>query len=229
MKTEAEIWISDSDLIHSASALRKAIGWIGILLPFVLMFAGHYCCKIDLVQISISHYFHTCMRDLFVGSLCAIALFLFFYQGYGKKDKWGYLDNWTSNIAGSCSLGIAFFPSTGSGLCCFSGIIHGICGGVFFLLLAFDSIFLFTRTDKSFFPGSKKKNRNAIYYLCGIIIFFCVAAMGIFYLFFMKCCADSTLVFWAETIALSAFGISWLIKGGGFLADKKQVDTEAVI
>ena len=226
MKTEMEI--NDSDLIHSVKTLRKSIGWIGILLPFVLMSGGHSFCNIDLVQISISHYYHTCVRDLFVGALCAVALFLFFYKGYGKKDKWGYLDNWTGNIAGFCALGIAFFPSTGSGLCCVSGLIHGICGAAFFLLLSFDSLFLFTRTDKGPFPGSKKKNRNAIYYICGTIIFCCVALMGIFYLFFVNCCSDSTLVFWAETVALVAFGISWLIKGGGFLADKVQLNSEAV-
>jgi hypothetical protein len=29
-------------------------------------------------------------------------------------------------------------------------------------------------------------------------------------------------VFWAETLALVAFGISWLTKGGGILPDRRK-------
>ena len=89
--------------IYSYLALRKAVGWIGILLPFVLMTGLIILFREKTVLRSISLYYHSDMRDLFVGALCSIALFLFFYKGY---SKW---DNRASNLAASFALGIAFF------------------------------------------------------------------------------------------------------------------------
>ncbi|MDZ7633560.1 MAG: hypothetical protein U5L72_03595 [Bacteroidales bacterium] len=93
-----------SALIHSYLSLRKSVGWIGILLPFVLVF-GHICYLFggDRLLNNLSVYYHTGMRDFFVGAICAIALFLFFYRGY---DRW---DNISANVAGFFALGIAFF------------------------------------------------------------------------------------------------------------------------
>ena len=78
----------DKYLRHTYSylALRKAVGWIGMLLPFTLMLGVFLIFKGEIIQESISHYYHTDMRDVFVGALCAIALFMFFYSGYDKWD-----------------------------------------------------------------------------------------------------------------------------------------------
>jgi len=51
---------------------------------------------------SISNYYYTCLRDVFVVILCAVALFLFAYQGYDKADKW------ITNIAGIFGVIVAF-------------------------------------------------------------------------------------------------------------------------
>ena len=79
---------------YSYLALRKAVGWIGILLPFALMLGVILIFKGEIIQESISHYYHTEMRNVLVGALCAVALFMFFYTGY---DKW---DDWAGNVAG---------------------------------------------------------------------------------------------------------------------------------
>jgi len=63
---------------YSYLALRKAVGWIAILLPFTLMLGVFLIFKGEIIQESISHYYHTDMRNVFVGAICAIALFLFF-------------------------------------------------------------------------------------------------------------------------------------------------------
>jgi hypothetical protein len=44
--------------------------------------------------------------------------------------------------------------------------------------------------------------------------------MGFFILLASRFFADSTFLFWAETIALIAFGVSWITKGGTLLPDK---------
>jgi len=64
---------------YSYLALRKAVGWIGILLPFVLMLGMVLLFKEEVVLRNISLYYHSGMRDVFVGAICAIALFVFFY------------------------------------------------------------------------------------------------------------------------------------------------------
>lgn len=45
-------------------------------------------------------------------------------------------------------------------------------------------------------------------------------AIILFFIFFGEQHMQSPFVFWAETCALEAFGISWLTKGGALFHDK---------
>ncbi len=198
---------------YSYLALRKAVGWIGIMLPFVLVFGVFMFFKEEIILRNISLYYHSGMRDVFVGAICAIALFMFFYKGY---DKW---DNWAGNLAGFFAIGIALFPTVKEGPYNFSAIVHFICAVLFFLILSGFSIFLFTRKDPD--PTKRKLTRNKIYLTCGSVMIACLIAMMIFFIFFENTHLQSDFVFWAETVALVAFGVSWLTKGGAFYPDKK--------
>ena len=205
---------NDKYLRHTYSylALRKAVGWIGLLLPFVLMFGVFLIFKGEIIQKSISHYYHTGMSDVFVGALCAVALFLFFYSGH---DKW---DDWAGNIAGLFAIGVAWFPATDVGQSDLTGIIHFTCAALFFLTLALFSLFLFTRKGPN--PTTQKLTRNKIYVICGLIMIICLVAIVIYLNFIQNNNHGSGFVFWAETIALVAFGVSWLTKGGTLYPDK---------
>jgi hypothetical protein len=209
MKTD----IGHSGQLHSYLALRNAVGWIGILLPFILMLGVILLFNGKGVLITISQYYYTGMRDVMVGSLCAIALFLFFYKGYDR------LDDIAGNLAGFFALGVALFPTVESGPNDLAGKIHFVCAALFFITLSAFSLFLFTRKDPK--PTPRKLIRNKIYIICGIVMVLCLAATLIFFRFFMKQHPESTFVFWAETLALTSFGISWLTKGGTILPDKK--------
>ena len=205
---------NDKYLRHTYSylALRKVVGWIGILLPFILMFGVFLIFKGEIIQESISHYYHTGMGDIFVGALCAVALFMFFYSGH---DKW---DDWTGNVAGFFAIGVALFPTTEVGSSDLTGAIHFTCAALFFLTLAIFSLFLFTRRGSN--PTRQKLTRNKIYIICGLIMIACLVAIAIYMNFIHKNSSGSGFVFWAETIALVAFGISWLTKGGTLYPDK---------
>ena len=88
-----------------------------------------------------------------------------------------------------------------------SGIIHNICAISFFLLLAYNSYFLFTKSSGNMTEGKKK--RNKIFRICGIgmaISFVAIVPVSIFELW--------GGVWIIETIALAFFGISWLTKAG---------------
>lgn len=198
--------------VHSYLSLRKAVGWIGILLPFVLV-AGHLIIfNGESALTNMSAYYHTGMRDLFVGAICAIALFLFFYKGY---DRW---DNSAANLAGFFALGVAFFPTVKEGPWDWIAWVHFSCAACFLVILALISIFLFTRGEEHL--TEMKKKRNQIFRACGIIMLVALASIEVFFLFFDGINSDSRFVLIAETVTLMAFGISWLTKGGTLYPDK---------
>ena len=194
---------------YSYLALRKTVGLIGILLPFTLMLGFFLIFKGDTIQESISHYYYTGMRNVFVGALCAVALFMFYYSGY---DKW---DNWAGNVAGFFAIGVAWFPTTEAGSSDLIGKIHFACAAIFFLTLTVFSLFLFTKKGSN--PTPQKLTRNKIYVICGLIMIVCLIAIVIYHNFIHS---ESSFVFWAETVALIAFGVSWLTKGGTLYPDK---------
>ena len=200
--------------IYSYLALRKAVGWIAILLPFVLMLGVYLIFNGNITLYTISMYYYSGMRDVFVGALCAIGLFLFFYHGY---DRW---DDWLGNIAGFCVICIAWFPTSKMEPLDWKGTIHFIAAIIFFITLACFSLFLFTRKGKD--PTSRKLKRNRIHITCGVVMAVCLVSIMVYFQFFQKNYPHSSFVFWAETLALEAFGISWLTKGGGIFADRRE-------
>jgi hypothetical protein len=205
-----------TDQTYTYLALRKAVGWIGIVLPFALMTGMSLIFKGDVIQKTISQYYYTGMRDVLTGSLCAIALFMFYYKGY---DKW---DNWIGNLAGLFALGIAWFPTSPAEPQNTIGNIHFFSASAFFIILAGFSLFRFTLTEKQKSLTKQKLNRNIIYRICGIVMLVCLVSIVIFFKLFYSEVSRSHFVFWGETVALIAFGVSWLTKGGTLYPDKRK-------
>jgi hypothetical protein len=203
---------------YSYIHLRNAVGWIGILLPVVLVAGTNLLGSGPFIQRSISIYYYTVMGDVFVGSLCAVALFLFFYSGFKP------LDNWIANICGVFALGVAWFPIDKDGIAGVISVIHLISAASFFLILAFFSIFLFTKSEDRHPMTRKRKKRNVLYVTCGAIMLLSMGFMLV-YVILRNPQDDSTpFLFIAESVALAAFGISWLVKGETLLphTDKEQ-------
>src|SRR5215217_9747410 len=94
---------TERTLVHSYLFLRRAIGFIGIALPFVLVL-GKLVVDGDGMLTSISGYYYSGMRDVYVGSLCAIGVFLLSYRGYG------FIDDIAADIAAAGAFGVALFP-----------------------------------------------------------------------------------------------------------------------
>jgi hypothetical protein len=181
-------------------------------LPFTLMLGVFLIFEGPIPLYSISKYYFSGMRDIMVGALCAIALFLFFYKGYNRWDMW------SANIAGVAALLTAIFPTVESGPQNLSSRIHFIAAAIFFTTLAIISLFLFTK--KGLDPTNQKKKRNMIYRGCGIVMIACLIALVVFFEFLNS--ETSKFAFWTETLALIAFGISWLVKGGAIFEDVKK-------
>lgn len=216
---------SNKDLLLSYMELRTFIGVLGIVLPFLCVIGGLTDTQ-GRINDSISMYYYYNTGDIFVGILVCVGLFLWTYHGYTKAD-----DRLTG-VTGVCACGIAFFPCKNPDLPGTFGLfrldpdvsnaVHLSFAVLFFLLLAVNSIFFFTKSDDEVEKGSAKYKRNIVYRACGIVMLATLAVLIPLGLWggeeFLQ---ETKLILICEIIMLFAFGISWLVKGGAILADEK--------
>lgn len=200
-----------SELI-TARDLRRAVGVLGIALPVVVFFGALIIFRAGALG-SISGSYHTGMRDVFVGVLWATGVFLFCYKGYEPIDD--RLATW----AGVFAVCVSLFPTTPdgpvSGFVKFIGTLHLLFAAAFFILLSIMSYKLFTKSNRKEIKGEKRK-RNLVYENCAYIMLVCVVLMAI--VSFLPAGLSLAVkpfhpILVLETIALWAFGFSWLIKG----------------
>jgi hypothetical protein len=193
----------DERVVVSHLTLRRAVGILGISLPVLLMLWGFALCECTELLDSISDYYSLRTRDAFVGVLFVVAWFLFAYRGYERKA------DLAGDLACLFALGAALFPNSGAA---WERIIHFLSATAFFLVLSFFSLALFTKSGESQTP--EKRVRNRIYVACGVVMLACIALIALYY-WFLEDTAISALkpVFWLESLALWAFGVSWFVKG----------------
>ncbi|MBA2614033.1 MAG: DUF998 domain-containing protein [Bacteroidetes bacterium] len=222
----------ENKLVLSYLTVRKIIGILGILFPLILVLGTLLFGQCKQVQLSISNYYHTNMRDVFVGYVCTLSIFLLSYKGYDLTDRI------VSALAGIFGLTVALMPTnikldpiTGlippCNIWCdvqryeIIGIIHLSAAGLFILSLCYFSLFLFTKGETN--PTPEKVKRNLVYKVCGYIMLVCVILLIIFFAL-PKSVYNNLVIykptFCLETIAFIAFGFSWLVKGEALLKDE---------
>jgi hypothetical protein len=204
-------------LVLSYLSLRKAVGIIGFALPFVLAF-GKMFLQSPGLEGSISCYYYTEMRNVFVGSMCAIGIFLMSTRGYDQKDVIA------GRLACAFAVGVALFPtapcSGAPPLYAFVPVLHRLLAALLFLTFAYFCLMLFTKTDPNKTPTRRKLQRNLVYRVCGYGILACILVIAIVQLPAVKPLVDRfDPVFWFESIAVIAFGVAWLTKGETILKD----------
>lgn len=184
--------------------LRVVLGCLAIALPWIVaLLAGRIPSSI-----SATYYIDQCITP-FMGILVSASILLMCYKGYDLQD------DIVLSLSGLMGLCICLFPtwtSTKELVGTFqltpdvSSTIHNISAVVFFILLSYNSIFLFTKGDGA--PTKKKKIRNIIYIICGIgmLASFAILLLPSFYI----------QVWLVETIALFFFGVSFLTKADIF-------------
>ena len=204
----------EDSLVLSYLSLRKAVGIIGVMLPFVLAL-GKIFSGGNGVEPSISHYYYTNMVDVFVGSLCAIGVFLMSTKGYDGQDQAAGI------FASGCAIGVALFPTDPfKGELTAVGTVHNICAALLFATLAYFCIKLFTQTNGN--VTRQKLKRNKVYRICGYTIVACIVLIGVAALPPVRAMADwLNPRFWLESIAIIAFGFAWLTKGEAILKDEE--------
>ena len=215
----------------NVSLLRAIVGFLGMALPVVLAVWGFFILHGWHLQNSLSDYYSLRTRDAFVGILFVIGWILFTYKGYEK------MDGIAGKLAWLFALCVALFPNSGCG---WERVAHFTSASCMFLILAFFSLVLFTKSGgspkgfkktisafrfnapkKRITMTPQKKTRNVIYRVCGWTIVACLVLLVVFNLFGQ----DSLIkninpVFWLESIMIWAFGFAWFVKGDTLFKDK---------
>jgi hypothetical protein len=155
--------------------------------------------------------------------LGAAGILLMCYRGYTLCDD---IINTITGIAAVC---ICLFPCMNGSYTRvgtfqlpveISAIIHNISAIVFFVLLAYNVLFLFTKSNGIVTPNKKK--RNIIFRICGVgMVLALLAIVGVTIF-------DIWAGTWAvETVALFFFGVAFLTKADVYpwlFCDSKNED-----
>ena len=190
--------------------LRRAIGLIGSLLPIALplgysLTTGHW----QLLD-SVSNYYYSDMRNVMVGALCAVGVFLICY-------RYQRIDDIITNIAGALAIAVALCPTTppdATTLAKVAGYFHDAFAACFLVSMALMCLLLFTRSDLPPAQRTQAKNtRDLIYRICGILILAFTALALPSALAPTSFIATVHPLFWCEAIATFAFGFAWWVKG----------------
>ena len=205
----ATIKNDNDDLIVSYLTIRRAIGWLGLLLPFILLIGNYTVNQLNILnssffikdckapvykaagsfKSSISHYYYSTVGELFTGVLLAVALFMYCYKGHKlRKGEKGLSDNALSNLAGLFALGVVIFP-TGSGACISDNLRTFLSsdntGYIHFTMAALFFVSLSVMSMVNFRRTDDrvsfgKKENHKTFLVCGIAMLVCLVLIFVY-------------------------------------------------
>jgi hypothetical protein len=202
--------------VRSYLMMRLVIGVVGVLLPVSLLLGDWWFVDgRPTTRGSLSAYYHSGMRDVFVAALAVIGLFLLTYMAF--HYNW---DNVLSMVAGLAALGAAMFPTDGGEVLTplqrelgesLVVRVHYTCAAVFILSLAAISWRFGTREHARPNRTADQQTRWWVYHracsatVVGAVVFIVgTQTTGLW---------DSYSILIGETVAALAFGLSWFVKG----------------
>jgi hypothetical protein len=200
--------------VRSYLIMRVAVGVLGIAVPLLLVL-GVWALFDDrpFARGSLSSYYYSGMREVFVGALCAIGVFLLTYK-VAERSR----ENRLSIYAGAAVIIVALFPTgrpRGVGETPLQDLvgattvewIHYGSAAIFIASLAVISYYFSKPPPKT---GNLPPSFWRRYHLiCAGLI---AAALGLAALEGIAGWPDKGLLI-AEAVAVWAFGASWLAKG----------------
>lgn len=213
--------------VISHTWLLAFVGTLAVSIPIALLIVSAISAEV-IQQPSISHFYYTPMRDLLMGLLFAVSVFLFAYTGYPPKQDERVSDRQLSLAAGIGLACVVVFPTpplpdSPAGIPSIAVFLsaeavnwlHRLGAVVFMTCLGVMSLVNFRRSMKNQegIATMAIATEDVIYRVAGIIMLGCVAAMILQALlrpdgpmFF------TNATFWFESAGIFAFGISWLVK-----------------
>jgi hypothetical protein len=210
---------TSSRYLRSYLILRTSVGALGVALPFVLVLCdGLWFDGDPFPRNSLSAYYYSGMRDVLVGVICSIGIFLLAY-----KVAESNLDNTLSSFAGIAAIGIALFPpalpatGTRSSLQehlgeAVAAQLHFLTAAAFIVALGVLSVLFGVREGKRDAKVGKRSPKfwRIYHYVCAGVIAVALLWMGLTELFEF---GPRQALLYGEAVSLLAFGASWFWKG----------------
>ena len=192
-------------IIATYTNLRWGLVVIAFAFPVLLYIGGRVFDDLPLLD-SMSQYYHSDMRNVFVGFLFAIGACLYLYKGFTP------LENYLLNFAAIFALGVAIFPTA-----CREEIVcntftaskpHGISAVLSFLCIALVCWFCASDTLSEMKDKAKARRYRKWYKIIGVAM----AASPIVAVILTFTLSKSSLIFFVELAAIWVFATYWLVK-----------------
>ncbi|HEX2432788.1 MAG TPA: hypothetical protein VHI55_02455 [Gaiellaceae bacterium] len=205
--------------VRSYLIMRVVVGALGVLLPLLLVLIGRWLDGEPWFRDSLSAYYYSGVRELFVGVLSAIGVFLFTYKVTDHS-----LDNTLTFVAAAAVVLVVLFPTGPSSHVAEPTPLQEELGvsRVQTIHFAAALLFIVSLAVISFFYGVREGRRPAregkrpplfwrwCHWVCALFILGALAGVG---LDMLTEWGPSESVLIGEWVAVWAFGASWLMKG----------------
>ena len=191
--------------------LRVGMAYLAFIFPLIFLISSFILRRTDF-QDSISAYYFSrdTERNLFVGILICIGIFLHLYEGYSV------LEDRILSLAGVFAIGIALVPMGTIGWEVFGQrvTLHGIFAALFFACIHIVAIWL-SETTLSDLEGKRRRFFEKRYKIVsGIMIGSIIIALAAYLLpkTWLLERFNGKLVFWVETVGVWCFAAFWYYK-----------------
>ena len=190
-------------IVETYFVLRMVIAGGAVALPPALLVWAVVDRRVDAVN-SLSAFYYTPARGLFVGTLVAMGVALVAYRGYTRGE------NRLLNAAGALAMVVALFPTEDPALRGLNvvSVIHAVAAVSFFVLAALSILFYGQQTISSI-PNQDLQRSYLLGYRILVVLLLLLPALALLIAWVM----DSTMwLFLVETAALYAFATFWIVK-----------------
>jgi hypothetical protein len=184
-------------MVKTYFVLRRGLAYIAIVFPLLLWWGGAVV-GIELKG-SMSAYYHSPMRNFFVGLLFAVGLCLYLYKGFSPRE------NIILNLAGVFAVGVALFPTGESWL-------HEACALLLFACMAYVSLFTHGDTVKYILDEKRAALYRRTYRFLAFAMFVCPAIAAVLIGQLAWDTEHKGFVFAVELGGIWAFAAYWLVK-----------------
>jgi hypothetical protein len=199
-----------SHVFVTYTSLRTGLGIIALAFPLILLFAGWAKPVPD--HSSFCSYYHSYMRDFFVGGLFALGSFMYLYKGFSWQE------NYALNVAGILAILIAVVPTDLKSAPPIAeslrSQVHTMFSIAFLLTIGYVCVFRSADTLPLLRPGS----RANVYYYSYKLLGLCMVATPLAVYSYAHWKQRSVprdqriVTFYVEVAAVWAFGFYWLLK-----------------
>jgi hypothetical protein len=209
---------------NSSYRIKELLGWLGLLLPYVLLSSNAILLSYnkktnDILLPSISDYHYSYVGIVFTGILMAFGLLLISYKGMLEENTF-WTDNRITNIAGVLAIVVVCIPTRMDKVSAMItpnahnadlySTLHLSAAGLFLVLIGVLSFSKFSKSTKRDVHHSRRKK---LYKLCGVGVWLSVATLVVMFLFSHY--GEFEMGYWVfilEAVALLFFGTAWLVK-----------------